>query len=199
MAQHHGRIFESIWNHKFKDLGIDPSELIIADIGANVGYSVEDLAKHFPKTTIYCYEPVPSNYEKLLEKVGHHTNCKFYNYGLGEEDKTVKIGISKERELNFGLFSTLHPEGNLSQEIALKNINNEPSPHILKIDVEGMEYDLIETAKQYLTNTKIVVYEHLREGHVNYNRHDDIPALLNSLGFEYIQSEGPYNKYYYKK
>jgi len=194
MGQHAGAYFKQIL--KESNIELDLDQLIIADIGANIGHSVLELSRTFPHALIYCYEPVLRNFKQLKERVGKIANCKLNNYGLGVEEGTFAIGISPKREDNYGLFSLLHPNGKLSEEVIIKTTANEPKPDLVKLDIEGLEYDFLKSNEEYLQNTKVIVYEHLKTNHVNYNNHDEIPELLESFGFKLSKREGPHNRFY---
>lgn len=194
MGQHSGAYFKSILSKHNIDLNLNNT--IISDIGANVGNSGLELNKTFPNSTLICYEPVKRNFDLLVEKLKNRPNCVLNNYGVGSTAGTFSVGISTSREKNHGLYSLLHPEGNLKEMVEIRTVEQEPKPHLLKIDIEGMEYDFFLNNEQYLERTRVLVYEHLKSNHVNYNNHDLIPELLKSYGFVFDRNEGPHNKFY---
>lgn len=170
------------WNKNFQH-----SPEVITDFGANVGDFSFELGQAFPEAKIYAYEPVTSTFQKLTAKVADLPNVKCINKGVWDREGTSQIGIPQSRkENNPGLFSLLHPTGLKSQDIELLDIRSLiERPELVKIDVEGLEYDLLYTSPEYYSNTKLIFYEHLPEDHANY--HDSlekIPALLESWGFE---------------
>lgn len=194
MGQHSGAYFKSILAKHNIDL--DLNNIIISDIGANVGNSGLELSNTFPNSTLICYEPVKRNFDLLVEKLKNRPNCVLNNYGVGSTAGTFSVGISTKRENNHGLYSLLHPEGNLKEMVEIRTVEQEPKPHLLKIDIEGMEYNFFLNNEQYLERTRVLVYEHLKPNHVNYNNHDLIPELLTSYGFVFDRNEGPHNKFY---
>lgn len=194
MGQHSGTYFKSIIS-KYK-IKLDLESLIIADIGANVGNSGLELYNNFRNSTLICYEPVKRNFNLLVKKLGDKPNCILNNYGVGNEAGLFDIGISADREENHGLYSLLHPNGKLTEIVEIRTVLQEPKPHLLKIDIEGMEYDFFLNNEQYLERTRVLVYEHLKPNHVNYNNHDLIPELLKTYGFVFDRNEGPHNKFY---
>lgn len=170
------------WNANFKQ-----PPVVITDFGANVGDFSFELGQAFPEAEVYAYEPVPSTFQKLTTRVADLPNVKCINKGVWDREGVLQIGIPQSREAsNVGLFSLLHPSGQLSQDIELLDIRSlTERPELVKIDVEGLEYDLLYTSPEYYSNTKLIFYEHLPAGHANY--HDSlekIPALLESWGFK---------------
>ena len=175
------RLIEA-WNTNFNQ----PPD-VVTDFGANVGHFSFELGQAFPSAEVYAYEPVPFTFKLLTDRVANLPNVKCINKGVWDREGTLQIGIPQSREENNpGLFSLLHPTGLKSQAIELLDIRSlTERPELVKLDVEGLEYDLLYTSPEYYSNTKLIFYEHLPEGHANY--HDSlekIPALLESWGFE---------------
>lgn len=186
------------WRTNFP--GTDPK--VISDIGANIGHMTQELAEAFPHSEMYSYEPVPVNYDRLVNSCSRFSNVKFFNSGLWVENTKKMIGISDQRESNnVGLFSLLHPEGQLSQEIDLLDIKQlKERPELVKLDVEGVEYELLKEGKEYFFQTKLLFYEHLPEGHANYNPNLElIPELLKEYGFIAFDEIANHNITYIRK
>lgn len=174
------RLFKA-WN----ELGLERPPETIADFGANVGDLTRDLFNVSPTSKFYCYEPISSNFERLKERFAGRKNINLFNHGIWSETVKKNFGISKERESsNIGLFSVLHPEGQLVEEVNLVDIRElEIRPEMLKIDIEGSEFEIFSVAESFLANTRVLQYEHLPVGHANYFRHNEIPDILTSYGF----------------
>jgi hypothetical protein len=48
------------------------STQLVLDVGANVGQSAASFIKNDPKVKVYCFEPVVTTYQVLLENVKKH-------------------------------------------------------------------------------------------------------------------------------
>src|SRR6476661_6549330 len=51
---------------------------IIFDVGANVGQSATAYVTEFPKSLVYCFEPVDETFRLLQENVGKYENVRPY-------------------------------------------------------------------------------------------------------------------------
>lgn len=160
---------------------IDNESLIIADIGANIGYYTEAFLEIFPESKIHAYEPHPYNIQ-YLENVGLNENVTIHKYGLYNITTKLKIGIPNG-DNNNGKFSIHHSENGV--EVDLKNATDEPiRPDIIKIDIEGAEPQLLECT-DFFRNTEIIIIEMLKNDDFGIN--DVIRHKLQLLGFQYKQ------------
>ena len=175
---------------------------IFYDIGANVGmYSI--FCASINKNKVYSFEPESNNFQVLME------NILLNN--LSKNIKPFPIGISNETELT-SLYLSSHEKGgshhmlkeslnhnlekkksNLEQGIFSTTINdlikkwNLPIPNYLKIDVDGIEYKIIEKSDIVLKNKslKSILIE------INSNRKEDLEIVkrLESYNFIYDKSQ----------
>jgi FkbM family methyltransferase len=172
----------------------DYSEPIIFDIGANIGTFTTWMSKAFPKGKVYSFEPQRQVFQMLSGNaaINNLYNVYTYNIGLGKENTKVEFEEPNYFEKNdFGTFSLV--ENVISQTTNNKivvQINtldwfveyyNIPKVHLLKIDVEGMDLDVLiggqNTIKKHFP---IIFIEH------SDNRKSIIAEIKNFLDtFEY--------------
>jgi len=150
------------------------SEPVIFDIGANIGTFTTWMAKAFPKGKVYSFEPQRQVFQMLSGNaaINNLYNVYTYNIGLGKENTKVEFEEPNYFEKNdFGTFS-------LVQDIITEKTNNKivvqintldwfvecykiPKVHLLKVDVEGMDLDVLiggsETIKKHLP---VIFIEH---------------------------------------
>ena len=124
-----------------------------------------------------------------------------FNFGLWSKDMETSIGISdkfsSDEEVS-GLFSILHQDGLQAENIKMKDIKSLPErPELVKIDIEGSEWEILNNCGSYFDETKVMLIEIVKENHPNFNNHDKIPSLLKSRGFIEIDTpDGSDNKIY---
>ena len=129
---------------------------VIFDIGAHVGsFSVYALYK-YPKAYVYSFEPSKENFrylKKNLEKNGiGREHCKAYNFALGEYNGSGMLDVSGE---NDGYTLTSHHEQNLTQPCSVRTLADICNEHaifsidILKMDVEGGEYAILQHEESF--------------------------------------------------
>jgi len=135
---------------------IDYYPKVIFDIGANVGAFAKPLASKFHNSTIHAFEPVKHTYDILYENVKDDTNIVPYLIGFGaEEAKDVPVGMPKidleKRKHNWGRATTKDFEGEPVATMDLVKMSdwckyNNIFPDLIKIDVEGCEYEILKDA-----------------------------------------------------
>lgn len=143
---------------------------IIFDLGANVGGFTVELAKKYPNATIYAFEPVKVTFERLVTNTKSYFNVKTFNIGLSNiTQNNVPIGmpeIPAHKTHNYGRSTINDFKGEPIDYINLVNFSEWCTktnifPDMMKIDVEGCEYDILKNAhdSNILKNVKIVYIE----------------------------------------
>ena len=183
-------IYEILLKSKYKSEYYLPEKLnpkIIFDIGGNIGITSIYLAKLFPDSLIYSFEPMPENFEILKKNIQNYNNIEAFNFGLGSKNGNFKVYLSNDSE-NFGGISFYpDPVGNKSNSYIsckVNNINevinklNIQSIDLIKIDTEGAEYDILMTLQEnILKNASWIT------GELHGNKDFELLNYLNNLGF----------------
>lgn len=136
-------------------------DVIVIDIGMNIGISSLFFALNKNVEKIYSFEPVLTTYNQALYNLElnskHSKKIKTYNFGIGGSSRIEKVLYNSNAKGNCGIRLTLSPSINMNNskeiEIEIKSIN-EILPEILdkhldkkivlKIDCEGAEYEIID-------------------------------------------------------
>jgi FkbM family methyltransferase len=138
-----------------------PNDLFV-DIGANVGaYSI--LASAEIKANTIAIEPIPSTFSILKQNISLNemeSKTKAFNIGVGS--KNQKLFFTKSLDT----VNHVDYENRIDTiEIEVKTLDyillNEPSPTLLKIDVEGFETEVLLGSENTLKdkNLKAVIIE----------------------------------------
>jgi FkbM family methyltransferase len=138
-------------------LHILSSEDLFIDIGANVG-SYTILACAAKGASGYCFEPVPTTFERLMDNIkinnlsGH---VKPLSYCLSDKEGELFF-TSNENSVNHVVAQNEQSAEVIRvQVLPLDNILKGLSPTMLKIDVEGFETPVIAGAKATLNNKSL--------------------------------------------
>jgi FkbM family methyltransferase len=124
------------------------------DLGANVGeYSNIVLNKIPTIEYVYLIEPEKENYEFLLKHVSNKVNYESFNVAIGYG---IKKGFLSTNG-NVGGFK-LNGEGGVEVAVTTFEDMNIPVVDLLKMDVEGFEYNIIENST-YLKKVKYLDIE----------------------------------------
>lgn len=139
-----------------------PQNMTIVDIGAHVGEYNRFSKIYLGAKKVYSFEPFSTSFE-LLKK--NSDDDHVYNYAISTQEEAT-LYISKiSTQLNS--LKSQNATGNIGEEkvkcIGLDkfveaNIKNEKID-LLKIDVEGNEYEVLLTAKKILNQTKYLLIE----------------------------------------
>jgi FkbM family methyltransferase len=135
---------------------------VIIDIGANIGQFLYATKTLFPKSKVYSVEPDSSVFSILQKNAKNYSGVKIFNNALSKVGKTLKFYISKE----FSEWSSLKRlDGKEYREIEVVAVrgdtlfNNVKKVDLLKIDVEGAEYEVLLGMPKLLKRSKYLLLE----------------------------------------
>jgi FkbM family methyltransferase len=145
-----------------KDYNLLSNEnLVVFDIGMNIGISSLFFALNKNVTKIYSFEPVVSTFKQALYNLELNTSysdkIEAFNFGLGGSSRVEKVLYNSQAKGNCGIrrdLSFVIDKDNAEEiEIKIKNVS-EVLPDLLakhsgqkkvfKIDCEGAEYEIIQ-------------------------------------------------------
>jgi len=169
---------------------LEKEDPLIVDLGAHIGMTVVYFKMLFPKSRIIAFEPVPYNFEILQKNVEENQleNVEMYQVVVAPKSGILRIqepigegawrsgagiipkgwkGIQNDREIKVEAVGI--------QEILEQKID------ILKMDIEGMEYEVIRNMGPNIRNVKNMLIEvHPRKDH----RIEEIQKILIQNGFK---------------
>ena len=155
--------------------------LVIVDIGANIGNHSIYFSKSCSAKRVYSFEPIQSTFDVLCKnlELNRCENVEAYNIALGEKETLCSI---KNADPNNIGGTQLEPDEKGSiitkdlDSFSLKEVS------LIKIDVEGMEYDVLMGAKKTInTNRPYILIEIWPD---NYTKVSHLLELYGySLGF----------------
>lgn len=130
------------------NLSLEP---VLVDVGANVGYLSAFTFTRFPKAHVYSVEPIPNNLELLLRNKGRNEQ---FNWSIIEgvlSDKNEPLEIQFDKADSFSTSASMYgldkSEHSITVEsktlLDLMDKQRLNKVHILKLDCEGAEYDIL--------------------------------------------------------
>ena len=156
------------------------------DIGANVGlysYSLSKFEKVYKDFKLYAFEANPDTF-KRLSKTLEQTRVEIFNYALSDKDAQLEFAqgsvshvfAEKSHRNSYHLKNSKTVKVNAKRLDQFSIIGNSI---ILKIDVEGHEYEVLEGARSFFEANRIkAVY---LDG---FKKKDQIITFLKSYGFK---------------
>ena len=169
------------------------------DIGANIGFYTLAAASVNPQLMIFSFEPNPNVGNLFLKnlvinaKALNPGNIKFYNYALGNDSESaMKLFVPSVTGSGGGSFVNQHPneETTLTPDIQVEKLNdflgNNALIDLIKIDVEGFEFEVIMGGIELIEKMKPTIFiELLRKWMKPFGKQpQDVVAILKSIGYE---------------
>ncbi len=157
---------------------------VILDLGANIGIFAIRYGNEFPTVPIYCFEPNPDVYKRLVRNLEANglTNAVAVNAAAAECAGIQPFFVGRSTvtgSLIEGgtLLPAFHTEvidlDSFCKEHSIRSIG------LLKIDVEGAEVAVLEGAKSALRSTKYLMVEcH------SHDLESSVRAILAKYNFE---------------
>jgi len=136
---------------------------------------------------IYAVEPNPDvlDLAKKAAELNNFTNIEFYNLAFGQKAGKAKFYVS-----TISNWSGFTPSVNVIKEIEVevttldKFLENKELPQIIKMDVEGAEYEIIKGGEEVLSEPEIkYIFLELHWPILGEEKTKELLETLNSLGF----------------
>jgi FkbM family methyltransferase len=179
---------------------------IVFDVGANVGLYSVMLAKAVGnRGHVIAFEPENESYQHLLDnlKLNGITNVRAYRKALGERRCEAKLYRGEE---NADSSLVRPPTGSDSGHQMVEVVGGDefaeaeglPLPRLIKIDVEGYEYNVIQGLRRTLAQPRCEllcceIHPHFLPKSV---RAESVLGLVQSLGFNRIDTHPRYDTFH---
>jgi FkbM family methyltransferase len=173
--------FDAIYAHFFDDRSVPDGQVVIFDVGAHVGESVRRFKILFPRSVIHSFEADEENYQNLCMKFSAHEGLFLNHFGVGSQPgkeifhrntKTDTSGFvpvnqdsawaklrSRQHNVETKDYTTK------SYEVEIRTIDSYMKEqgiervHLLKIDTQGYEDEVLKGAADALKNQQIDMIE----------------------------------------
>jgi FkbM family methyltransferase len=188
----------------------ESANILVLDIGANVGQSAYALTKLFPFSKVMCFEPNPV----VLKQLKENSLERWETVGLGLSGNATEI------TLNIPSYNGIYFTGltSIDQNSASRFLNSrtiwnfkfekfelEPhqvktkdldsfefSPDVIKIDTEGNDYKVLLGSEKILRVTDIVMFEIMFKIIEYGSTPQDVIKFLKELDFRYFYRSTKY-------
>jgi FkbM family methyltransferase len=166
---------------------------IVWDVGANFGIYTCLLQK-VPSVNVVAFEPFPENTRRLKENLElNGLDSEVVEIALSNEDGEMEFGFASGADGSLGgtRIATKSDDAVASVKTRRADGIDLPQPSVVKIDVEGAEYDVIDGMRETLRGCRLVYCEihQADDGSGSSIRDygstpDDVIVMLEKLGFE---------------
>lgn len=178
----------------------------VIDCGANIGVSLLYIKTRAPHALVQCFEPNPAARAVLEKNIAANkweNEVKVFPYALGKEKNTVEFFVDKNEATSSG-GSIANYQKNKNQNLNSYLVKVDTLSHyvdhkidLLKIDIEGPEFDVLEelqTQKKLTLIDAIQLEYHYIPGFFT-RKLSEVLALLETGGFHtFVQANAPAHK-----
>lgn len=159
--------------HMIKKRLAGQDKVVVFDVGANVGNYAKGVMDIFgkEKLELHCFEPAPTTYAKLTDNLQTYQYSGLHLHNFGLSDKAAEIEMFQDAELS-GMTSVYHRrmdhfglDFNKTEMASFATLdefcieNGIGTVDFLKLDVEGHELKVLESAADTLKNVKYIQFE----------------------------------------
>ncbi len=134
------------------------------DVGANDGRTALRVARHFPAVPrIFAFEPVSATFRTLVERTADLPGIECFQLALGTECGPRTMYLNDISALN-----SLSPEMGTSgttEQVEMQTLDNFVEQkniekiHLLKIDAEGHDLDVLKGAERSLAQSRVDIIQ----------------------------------------
>jgi len=133
----------------------------IVDLGANVGFSARFLGERYPDARVIAFEPDPESFELAQRNLAGRAHVSLRNVGVAGEPGSLELHRFAAGSWSTSTFMSRHEvmETFAAEAVTLDSIIEEVGDiDLLKIDIEGAEYEVLEACRQ-LDRVRCIVGE----------------------------------------
>lgn len=187
-------------------------EPVIFDVGAYIGHAAAQFRDQFPKARIHCFEPFPPSFELLAAAFREDAHIACHRLALADRSSVSKFQVNQSAVTNSLLTSDgrgAHYWGSdlleKKEELEVETdtidrfCEQQGISHIdiLKLDVQGAEYSVLEGARRMLQDEHIdLIYMEMimAPTYVGQRKYHEYLALFDALGYELFDIYNPCRK-----
>lgn len=185
----------------FKDEGFEnflnllQPHFTILDIGANIGMTALDFAKRAKMGKVVCFEPSPSNFERLKENLSLNDfkNIITSNTGIGTVPGQFKLyNVVDSNPGMKRILTDADAENFESETIVVDTLESQleklniQQVDAIKIDVEGFEMEVLKSASSILKNFKPVLFIELDDNNLKAQNSSALQLIKYLIGLDYV-------------
>lgn len=143
------------------DVGLE-GKFEILDVGANCGAFTVFASKRWPGSTIHAYEPIRGNFEHLVRNaaklIGPITPVRLNNLAVTATEKAeMFLGANNPGECSF---YNIGEQSSQTEAVSTVRPSSLPHAHILKLDTEGCEVEILQALADLGREFLVVLLEY---------------------------------------
>ena len=176
----------------------------LIDIGTHKGVFAQGVSESLSLKKAFCFEPNSEFHEEIKKRLAT-TELNLYSYALGEfngeadfflhKDSTMSSIVESNKEVLKRDFPYDSPEGIISLKVKVNTLDRVMESHLnsnnsffLKIDTQGNELNILKEGKKTLSQTGLVLIEHMFID--AYKTNYSFKELINFMSDEGFECKG---------
>lgn len=174
---------------------VDLDRALVVDLGANEGRWTAALLAVAPNARVIAVEPAPAMRALLEQRFAGHPNVRVVGKAVGAEPGTATLNVTEhannsslrrpnaEHDAMYGDGFRVREEVEV-EVVTLDDLLGDEVADVIKIDVQGLEIDVLRGAERALRTTRAVLLEtnfvSYYEGDATF---DTLHAAMHERGF----------------
>lgn len=164
------------------------------DAGANIGYlSLVAASVVGEKGNVYAFEPVKSTFDLLQRnaELNQFTQIKCKQFGLGSQSEEVVIYSENQNRGGASIVNRRSEQKETIQICPLDAILSEEKVDLLKIDVEGYEFEVLKGAEEIIRKDHPAIILEYSQQRNNAGANNEMIDWLSNVyeGYEFFRFE----------
>ncbi len=171
---------------------------VVFDVGANDGLIASQFLRHFPCCQIYCFEPNPNIYSRLVYSLDKYSRrAKLYNLGLSDRIGTGKLYVGNSNKTGTFILGLKSEEGTEENKEVIDNVkittldafceqHKVDQIDFLKIDAEGFDLNVLMGSSNCLAENRIGLIEVEATFSPQDDLHIPFDRFVSFLGSQYV-------------
>jgi FkbM family methyltransferase len=169
---------------------------IVIEIGTNIGTHTIPISKFIENGKLICFEPQKDIFMILCTNIviNKCDNVIAYNYAISNTNKSVEIkriryNTGQESLIDLEEGNDIFKEAKIKKIKYFKELNKLEKINFIKIDAEGMEYEILNELQNLISKHKPKIFLEF------YNNQESILNLLYENNYNIYQFFTNYNQY----
>ena len=189
--------------NKFYDLVLEANPSQFLEIGAWRADAAVFVSQNLPDCKVYAYEANPYNYNDTKQSLSTF-NLEYINKALTNYSGDIQFFLQPGKYIkgNNSVLKKDNPSINYdSVTVPCDTVDslhyNNTDSYAIWLDAEGHDFEILESAKRVLAQTKVLLVEvESYKYWIDQKLDKDIIELLMSLGFTAVNRDQQYPKQY---
>lgn len=137
---------------------------VVFDVGANDGRTVLRIQEQLSSPRIFAFEPASATYRKLVDRTAHLPNVRTFPVALGARPGRETMYLTEIDAMN-SFSPAWTPSALGTESVEVRTVDELMAEHgvdfihLLKVDTEGYEFEVIKGAERALRSSRVALIQ----------------------------------------